>query len=114
MSWLMEWIALSLSVFIVAQILPGVKVRSFTTAVVVALVYGLLKFFLSWFLVLLSLPLMIVTLGLFYLIINALLLWITDKLIDGFEIRSFGHTILASVLISLFDLLLGWVLPGVE
>ena len=40
MSWLMEWIALSLSVFIVAQILPGVKVRSFTTAVVVALVVG--------------------------------------------------------------------------
>lgn len=113
MKWLMELVAFSLSVFIVAQILPGVRVRNLLTAVGVAIVYGILNFFTYWILVFLSLPLLILTLGLFLIIINAFLLWITDKLIDGFEIRSFGYTILASVLISVFNLLLRWVLPGI-
>jgi len=113
MKWLMELMAFSLSVFIIAQILPGVRVRSLFTAVGVAIVYGLLKFFTYWILVFLSLPLLVLTLGLFLIVINAFLLWITDKLIDGFEIKSFGYTILASVLISLFDLLLRWVIPGI-
>ena len=113
MSWLMELVAFSLSVFIVAQILPWVRIRSLLTAVGVAVVYGILKFFTYWILVVLSLPLVILTLGLFLIVINAFLLWITDKLIEGFEIRNFGYTIVASVLISLFDLLLRWVLPGV-
>ena len=113
MKWLMELMAFSLSVFIVAQILPGVRVRSLLTAVGVAVVYGILKFFTYWILVVLSLPFLVLTLGLFLIVINAFLLWITDKLIDGFEIKSFGYTILASVLISLFDLLLRWVIPGI-
>lgn len=113
MNWLMEFLAFSLSVFIVAQILPSVRIRGFGTAVVVALVYGVLKFCLRWLLVLLSLPLMIVSLGLFLIVINAFLLWITDKLIDDFEIDSFISTIIASVLISLLDIVLKWILPGV-
>ena len=113
MKWLMELMAFSLSVFIVAQILPGVRVRSLLTAVGVAVVYGILKFFTYWILVVLSLPFLVLTLKLFLIVINAFLLWITDKLIDGFEIKSFGYTILASVLISLFDLLLRWVIPGI-
>jgi len=113
MGWLLEWLALSVSVFIVAQILPSVRVRNFATAVVVALIYGVLKFLLGKILFWFSLPLIIVTLGLFYFVINAFLLWITDKLIEGFEIRGFGHTIIASLLISLFDVVLRWFLPGI-
>jgi putative membrane protein len=112
MSWLMELIAFSLSVFIVAQILPGVRIRGLSTALGVAVVYGILKFLIYWVLVFFSLPFIILSLGLFLIVINAFLLWITDKLIDGFEISGFGTTIVASLLISLFDLLLRWVLPG--
>jgi len=79
----------------------------------VALVYGVLKSLLWWLLVILSLPLVVLTLGLFLIVINAALLWLTDKLISGFEIQGFGSTLLASVLISVLDLLLRLALPGV-
>jgi putative membrane protein len=113
MSWLMGLMAHSLAVFLVAQLLPGVRIRSLFTAVGVALLYGALKFVLWWALVFLSLPLVIISLGLFLVIINAFLLWLTDKLIDGFEVRGFGTTIVASVLISVLDVVLRLVLPGI-
>jgi putative membrane protein len=113
MSWLMSWLAFSLSVFVAARILPAVHIRSLGAAIGVAAVYGVLKFLFYWVLVFLSLPFIIVTLGLFLIVINALLLWVTDKLIDGFEIDSFLHTIFASLVISLFDMIFRWVLPGI-
>lgn len=113
MSMIMGLFAFSLSVFIVAMILPSVRVRSFGSALVVAIVYGILKFLLHWVLVMVSLPFIIITLGLFLIVINAFLLWITDKLIDGFEIDSIFSTVIASVLISLLDLVLRWILPWV-
>jgi putative membrane protein len=112
-SILMGLFAFSLSVFLVAMFLPSVRVRSFGSAVTVAVVYGVLKFFLHWVLVLVSLPFIIITLGLFLIVINAFLLWLTDKLIDGFEIDSVGSTLMASVLISVLDIVLRWVLPWV-
>ncbi len=113
MSILMGLISFSLSVFLVAMFLPSVRVKGFTTALTVAVVYGVLKFFLYWILVVVSLPFIVVTLGLFLIVINAFLLWITDKLIDGFEIESIFSTIVASVLISILDIVLRWVLPFV-
>ena len=110
---LMKWMAFSLSVFIVARLMDSVHVRSLGTAVVVAAVYGILKVLVYWLLVILSLPLIILTLGLFLFVLNAFLLWITDKLIDGFRIDGLGSTLIASILISICDLLLRWVLPGV-
>lgn len=113
MTFLMGWLSVSLSVFLVAWIMPSVRVRSFGVALGVAAIYGVLKFFLSWILLILSLPLIFITLGLFYFVINAFLLWMTDKLIDGFEIDSFLSTLFASVMISILDLVLRWVLPWV-
>ncbi|MCC7263716.1 MAG: phage holin family protein, partial [Candidatus Latescibacteria bacterium] len=75
MTWLLEWLVFSLSVFVVARLLPSVHIRSFGTAVMVAVVYGVLKFLLYWLLVLLALPFVILTLGLFLLVLNAVLLW---------------------------------------
>jgi len=113
MSIIMGLLAFSLSVFIVAELLPSVRVRSYGTALIVAIVYGVMKFFLHWLLVIISLPFIIITLGLFLIVINAFLLWVTDKLIDGFEIDSLFSTVLASVLISVLDMVLRWVLPWV-
>lgn len=111
--WILNWLILSLSVFLVTKIMSSVQVRNYGTALVVALVYGLLKLLLTKVLVILSLPFIILTLGLFYILINAFLLWLTDKLIDGFEIKGFFSTIIASILISVIDILLRWVVPGV-
>ena len=113
MTWLLEWLVFSLSVFVVARLLPSVHIRSFGTAVMVAVVYGVLKFLLYWLLVLLALPFIILTLGLFLLVLNAVLLWLTDKLIDGFKIDGLLNTLLASVLISLIDVVLCWLIPGI-
>jgi putative membrane protein len=53
---------------------------------------------------------MILTLGLFYFIINAFLLWLTDKLVEGFKIKGVFSTIIASILISIIDIVLHWVI----
>ena len=113
MSWIIAWMAFSLSVFVVARILPGVRIEGVGTAIVVAAVYGILKFIFYWILVFISLPFIIVTLGLFLVVINAFLLWVTDKLIEDFEIDGCLTAIIASVIISLFDMVFRWVLPGI-
>lgn len=72
----------------VARAVPGVRVRGYGAALSVALVYGLLSFFLGWILKIISAPLILLTLGLFLLVINGLLLWLTDKMLASFEIES--------------------------
>lgn len=99
---------LSIVVFVVAQILPGIRIKSFGTAIVVSIVYSLLSFFFGWLLILLALPFIILTFGLFKFVINAILLWLTDQFIENFEIKGFGTTLLAAVLITIFD----WVLKA--
>jgi putative membrane protein len=110
---LLAWFSFSLSVFIVARLMPFVHVRSYNTAVVVAAVYGVLKYLFTWILVILTFPLMFLTLGLFLVVINAFLLWITDKLLDGFEIKGFVGTLVASVMISVMDVILRLLIPGI-
>lgn len=112
-NWIISWLILSISVFVVTKLMSSVYIKGFDTAVVVALIYGILKLLLTKILVILSLPLIILTLGLFYIVINAFLLWITDKIIDGFEIRGFLNTIIASVLISIIDTVLHWLVPRI-
>ena len=110
---LLSLLAFSLSVFIVAAVLPGVKLKGFGTAVIVALVFGLLKWLFYNLLIFLSLPVIALTFGLFLIVIHAILLWMTDKLVSGFKIKGFGTTVLAAMLISLLDLVFRWLLPGI-
>jgi putative membrane protein len=87
-------------VYVLALALPGVRVKSFGVAVIVALVYGLLNFFLFWLIALIAFIPMMLSFGLFGLVINAFLLWMTDKLIDDFEIDSVRTTLLMAVLLT--------------
>ena len=95
---------------VLASALPGVRLKSYGTAVVVALVYGLLNFFLGtligWSL---FIP-MFLSLGLLGLVINALMLWLTDKLIDDFEIDSVKTTLIMAVLLTIGRLVLSRLL----
>jgi len=102
-------IFLSVSVFIVANILPGIYIKNYWTAIAVAIVYSIISFFTGWILILLTLPFMIVTFGLFKFVINAFLLFITDKLIEDFRIKDGITTLVAALLISILDLLLRWM-----
>ncbi|MFT5162854.1 MAG: putative membrane protein [Alteromonadaceae bacterium] len=103
-------IVLSISIFAIARFLPGVKLKSFWTAMVVALVYSLVNFFLYTLLSFISLPFIVLTFGLFIFVINAFLLWLTDKLIDDFAIDSLKTTLIAAVLITLINTVLNWLL----
>ena len=106
---IINMLILSVTIFLVAELLPGIRVKNFFTAVIVAIVYSVINFFMGWLLVLLTLPFMIITFGLFKLVINAFLLWVTDKLMEDFEIKDFLTTFVAASLITLVDSLLKWV-----
>ena len=109
MSVLINIFILSAAVFMVAGFLPGIRIKNFMTALVVAVVYSLISFLFGWLLMLISLPFLIITFGLFKLVINAVLLWITDKLIDDFEIKDFLTTFIAALCITAADSLIRWI-----
>ena len=96
-------------ILFLAKALPGVYVESYGTAVLVAIVYGLINVTLGTILKLLGLPFIIITLGVFLVIINSFLLWITDELLEDFEIEDAGTTFVCALLITLADTFLGWV-----
>ena len=100
---------LSVAVFLVSNFLPGIRIKNFMTAVMVAIVYSIINFLIGWLLVLLTLPFIIITFGLFKFVINAFLLWLTDKITEDFEIENVSTTFVAAFLITMVDLLIKWI-----
>lgn len=96
----------ALAVIILSHVLPNVQVDSFTTAIIVAVVLGLLNFLVKPILVILTLPVTIVTFGLFLLIINALIILLADKLIDGFSVANIWWALIFSLLLSFLQSIL--------
>jgi putative membrane protein len=114
MNLLLSWLILSVSVWVTAAILPGIKVRSFGGAIWAAAVFGVLNALLGW---LFFTVFTIATLGLAWLlafltrwIINAILLSLTGKLTDALEVRSFGSALVGALVMSLVGTLLQWLL----
>ncbi len=97
---------LSVVIVIVAEVIPGIRLKGFGTAIAVAVVYSLVNVVLGSILKILSLPLILLTLGLFLLIINTLMLWLTNLFIDGFDIKDMRTAFIAAVIISGADFLL--------
>ena len=92
----------ALAVVILANILPGVTVTSYITAIIVAAVIALLNMFVRPLLVFFTLPATIVTLGLFLFVINAIIILLADKLVDGFTVSGFFTAFFFSILLSIF------------
>ena len=101
MMFLLNILLLSAAIFIVASIMPTIRVKNYGTALIVALVYSVINFLIGWLLRFLAFPFIFLTLGLFTFVINAFLLWITDKLIEDFEIKGIGSTLIAAFLITI-------------
>ncbi|NGP89357.1 phage holin family protein [Fodinibius halophilus] len=93
-----------LGIFVIGYFLKGVKIESFLTALGVAIVLGLVNTFVKPILVFLTFPITMLTLGLFILVINALMLMLVDELIDGIKIEGFGWAFLFSFLLSILNL----------
>jgi putative membrane protein len=104
---LLHLAVLTLTILLLARVLPGVHVRSLGSALVVAVVFSLLNFFLGWLVkVVLFVP-AILTLGLLFLIfpflVNTVMLWLTDKLLRAFQIDSLGALLISAAIITLVN-----------
>jgi putative membrane protein len=106
------WIVTAVSLLIIARLPIGISVRDTGSAFVAALVLGLLNAFLGPILRFLAFPLTVLTLGLFAIVINAFLLWLTDKLVDGFKIDGALSAILGAIILGILNTLIFWVIPG--
>lgn len=92
----------AIAVIVLANILPGISVAGYTSAIIVAVVISLLNMFVRPLLIFFTLPATIVTLGLFLFVINAFIILLAGNLVDGFVVSSFWSALLFSVLLSIF------------
>lgn len=101
MKIIVRWLLLAAALLLVAYLYPGVTVKSFGTAMIAAFVLGLLNTLLRPVLVLLTLPVTVITLGLFLFVINALMFYFAASMLDGFNVAGFTAALIGSLLYSL-------------
>lgn len=101
MKLLLRWLLLAMALLLVTHLHPGVSLASLGAALVAALVLGLLNTLVRPLLVLLTLPVTVLTLGLFLFVINALMFWAAASLLDGFAVAGFGAALVGSLIYSL-------------
>lgn len=118
MKTLTRWMLLAAALLLVAHLYPGVQVKGFGTALIAAFVLGLFNTILRPILVLLTLPVTLLTLGLFLFVINALLFWATASVLDGFTVAGFAAALIGSLIYSLcgmaIDVLIERIFPDSE
>lgn len=111
MKILVNLILSALAVFIAAYILPGVSVANFTTALVAAVVLGIINAVLKPILLILTLPINILTLGLFTFILNAALILLAAKIVPGFHVDGFISAIILSIVLAIINFFLHSLSP---
>jgi len=109
---LFRWLILTLAIMVAAYLFPGIQVSGFGSALFAALVLGILNAFFRPILFILTLPINILTLGLFTFVINAMLLMMTSGVIGGLVVDGFGSALLGSLIISLVSALLSSFING--
>ncbi|MEC5215108.1 putative membrane protein [Actimicrobium sp. GrIS 1.19] len=108
MRLLITWIINAVALLALPYFMQSVRVESFGTALVAALVLGLVNTLIRPLLLLLTLPVTVLTLGLFIFVVNGLMFWAVANLVGGFRVEGFGSAILAAILYSI----LSWVLSS--
>lgn len=106
---LLKWLALSLAILFVGWIVPGITISSFATALVASIVIALVNLVIKPILVFLTLPINILTLGLFILVINALLFMFVAYLIPGVEVDGFWSAFWGALLLSILSIGISWL-----
>ncbi|MFY7739807.1 MAG: phage holin family protein [Flavobacterium sp.] len=101
MKLLLRILITSTLVMVISYLMKGVVVDEFSTALIVAIVLGLLNFFVKPVLVLFTLPVTVFTLGLFLLVINAIIILLCDHFVDGFDVNGFWTALFFSIILSL-------------
>ncbi len=96
----------AISFYVVAYLIPGVEIKGWQPLLVLAIVWGIMAAVIKPILVILTLPINVLTLGLFTFVINALLLMLSAKIIQGFEVKSFTTALLAAVVLAIVNMFL--------
>ena len=112
MKILINWLLSAAALLFVAYVYSGVEVQSFTSALIAAFVIGLFNVVLRPVLVLLTLPVTIVTLGLFLFVINALMFWAAASVLSGFQVTGFVAALVGSLIYSVLGVLIESALGG--
>lgn len=103
---IVRWFLLACALLLVANIYPGVTVTSYTSALWAALVLGLLNTLVRPVLVLLTLPITLVTLGLFLFVLNAAMFWAAAQMLDNFNVAGFGAALIGSLIYSVLGIVI--------
>lgn len=106
MNVFLRLLILIIAVYVAAYIIPGVKIDSYQTLIVASIVLGVINAFIKPVLVFLTFPLTVVTLGIFLLILNGILVLLVGSIVPGFHVNSFLSAILFSIVVSLVSSLL--------
>lgn len=106
MHLLISWLLSALALWIVAQIIPGIQVRSYGTALIATVVIAIVNTLVGWPLRILTIPLTLLTLGLFWLILNAFLLKLASVFVPGFSVIGFVPAFLGSIVLTIVGYLL--------
>lgn len=110
-SLLIQWLVTSVALIAAAYILPGMRIKNFGIALVAAAVLGIVNAFIRPVVAFFSFPITFLTLGLFALVINGLMLMLVAKLVPDFEVDGCLTAILGAILISIVSALIMWVVP---
>lgn len=114
MMLLLRWVLSALAFWIVARFVPGIEIAGWQTALVLAALWGLISFTVKPILLLLTLPINLVTLGLFTFIINGFLLWLLGGVVKGFEVHGFWIAVLGAFVLSILMALIHFLLDRTE
>jgi putative membrane protein len=106
MKLIAKWLLNAAALLAVAYLYSGVQIKSYTAALIAAVVIGLFNAVLRPVLVVLTLPVTVVTLGLFLFVINALMFWSAAAVLDGFHVSGFGAALIGSLIYSLLGIVI--------
>ena len=109
---LLRWLVSALAFLSLSYVIPGIAVKGFGTALVLALLWGIVGITIKPILLLLTLPFNILTFGIFTFIVNGFLLWMLGGLIKGFEVHGFWVAVLGALFLSVVGSLTQWALRG--
>ncbi len=108
--FVLHWVVTSMSLWVASRVFGGIQFADVSSLIIAALVLGFVNAIVRPILIVLTLPLTVLTLGIFLLVINAVMLLLVSALVSGFTISSFGTAFLASIFISVTSFLIGAVL----
>jgi len=107
---ILRWVVNAVLLMLIPYVVPGIEMKNFGTALVAALVLAFVNALIKPILILLTLPINLLTLGLFILVINALMFWLVSAIVKGFYISGFWPAFLAALVFSIFSLVLNYLL----